>query len=182
MDTTKADLAERAAIFARKAHRASSQTRKYTGEPYENHLSEVAELVSRVSDSTPEMIAAAWLHDTIEDTSTSVQAIKKNFGPKIAILVQELTDVSSKEDGNRNRRKEIDRFHLAQASPEAKTVKLADLVSNAESIIKHDEKFARVFVNEMKLLLQVLREGDKFLWARAKKMVDSYMDTRALIK
>ena len=169
-------LIERATAFATNAHSAVSQTRKYTGEPYAAHPAEVAKLISQTPNCTPEMIAAAWLHDTIEDTSTDAQTIEQNFGQKVCLLVQELTDISSMQDGNRAQRKKIDRLHLAGASNEAKTIKLADLINNAESIIRYDKQFATVFVNEMRLLLEVLRGGDSSLWLRASKIVYGHLN------
>ena len=87
------------------------------------------------------------------------------------MLVRDLTDVSKPEDGNRAVRKEIDRQHTAQASPQAKTIKLADLISNTVSIVEHDPKFARIYLKEKALLLEVLTEGDPTLYAMATKLL-----------
>ncbi len=54
---------------------------------------------------TEEMLAAAWLHDTVEDTPTTLGDIESHFGPKVAELVRMLTNVSRAEDGNRFERK-----------------------------------------------------------------------------
>ncbi|RXM22001.1 bifunctional (p)ppGpp synthetase/guanosine-3',5'-bis(diphosphate) 3'-pyrophosphohydrolase, partial [Citrobacter sp. AAK_AS5] len=89
----------------------------------------VATIVASVTDD-PEMIAAAWLHDIVEDTPASFLDLEKEFGPRVAELVGELTDVSRPSDGNRATRKSIDRAHLAGASARGKTVKLADLLDN----------------------------------------------------
>lgn len=83
-----------------------------------------------------------------------------------------LTDVSNPLDGNRAARKAIDRDHTAKASPEAKTIKLADMISNTASIMKHDlVGFARVYIPEKVKLLEVLREGDPVLWKVAHMQV-----------
>ena len=89
-------LVERSKAFAIAAHRAIDHRRKYTGDPYDVHLSAVAELVESVG-GTPEMIAAAWLHDTVEDTPTTISDIEREFGPRVAELVRALTDVSRLE-------------------------------------------------------------------------------------
>ena len=86
------------------------------------------------------MVAAAWLHDVLEDTLVSQQELTVAFGDPVVRLVLELTDVSRPTDGNRATRKAIDRDHLANASPDAQTIKLADLIDNAESIIEHDDE------------------------------------------
>jgi len=160
--------------FAHEAH--IGHKRKYTGEPYTYHLASVASIIQEVS-GTPEMVAAAWLHDTVEDTPTTIEDIQMQFGIKIAELVSDLTDVSKPEDGNRKIRKTLDRLHLAKASPMAKTIKLADLINNAESIVQHDPKFAKVFMHEKKLLLEVLREGSPKLHARASEIIRRYYAT-----
>ena len=66
----------------------------------------------------------------------------------MAELVDDLTDVSKPQDGNRATRKELDRQHTAKASPDAKTIKLADLISNSRSIMKDDPNFAKVYMKE----------------------------------
>jgi (p)ppGpp synthase/HD superfamily hydrolase len=171
MDT----LEQRALEFAKAAHEAVDHRRKYSKEPYIVHPLAVAELVKRVPH-TPEMITAALLHDTVEDTQVELQDIERTFGPVVAQLVDELTDVSRPHHGNRAARKELDRQHLAAASPQAKTVKLADLIHNSRDIIRHDPGFARKYMKEMKALLEVLREGDATLYAEAAGIVRKYMD------
>ena len=106
------------------------------------------------------MVAAAWLHDTVEDTPATFEEIEREFGADVAALVKELTDVSRPGDGNRAARKAIDREHTAAASPRAKTIKLADIIDNCEDICRHDPKFGRVYLGEARALLAVLAEGD----------------------
>ena len=69
--------------------------------------------------------------------------ITREFGPKIAKLVVELTDVSKPEDGNRKTRKAIDRDKLAGVSAEAQTIKYADLTSNGRDIGQNDPKLRK---------------------------------------
>lgn len=159
-----------ARIFAQLAHERINQLRKYTGAPYIEHPAAVAELVRSVPHSEA-MIAAAWLHDTVEDTGIALDDIENEFGPDVAALVEQLTDISRPEDGNRSVRKAIDRAHTAKASPQAKTIKLADLIDNSSSIIERDPKFATVYLAEKALLLDVLREGDPTLWGMAHQIV-----------
>jgi hypothetical protein len=163
------DLVERARDYATSAHQRIDQRRKYSKQPYHVHLEAVARLVGGVTDDA-EMIAAAWLHDTVEDTPATLDDIEAQFGTSVAELVEELTDVSKPSDGNRVRRKAIDRQHSAQASARAKTVKLADLIDNCRDITKHDPRFAKVYLVEMAALLEVLREGDQQLYKQAVKL------------
>lgn len=142
-----------ARTFASRAHRG--QVRKYTGEPYINHPVEVADIVRRHNGS-PEMIAAALLHDVVEDTDVTLDDISSEFGESVANLVADLTDVSRPEDGNRATRKAMDREHTAQASAAAMVIKAADLISNTSSIVEHDPSFAKVYLKEKRALLDVM--------------------------
>lgn len=165
------ELVRKAQHFATQAHARIDQRRKYTGQPYDVHLSSVAKIVESVTDA-PETISAAWLHDVVEDTPATFQEVEREFGRDVAQLVLELTDVSRPRDGNRAVRKAIDRAHLSHASPRAQTVKLADLIDNCTDIVKHDHGFGRVFVVEMAALLEVLGQGDPALMKRARKVLE----------
>ena len=165
------DIVRKAQVYAMAAHAAVGQKRKYTGEPYIVHPAEVASIVASVPGSTPDMVAAAWLHDVVEDTGCTFTDIHMAFGIDIATLVGWLTDVSRPEDGKRAVRKAIDRAHTAQAPAEAQTIKLADLISNSRSIMQHDPGFAKTYLEEKRLLLEVLTKGDPELHARASSYV-----------
>lgn len=158
---------KKAMDIAVRAH--GSQARKYSGQPYIVHPAEVAALVRSVHH-TEDMLAAAWLHDTLEDTDLDPRVIREELGESVLDLVLMLTDVSVKSDGNRKVRKEIDRVHTSKASPSAKTVKLADLISNSLSIREHGRGFVRVYLAEKRELLNVLKEGNAVLWARAAEL------------
>ena len=165
------DIVRKAQVYAMAAHAAVGQKRKYTGEPYIVHPAEVASIVASVPGSTPDMVAAAWLHDVVEDTGCTFTDIHMAFGIDIATLVGWLTDVSRPEDGKRAVRKAIDRAHTAQAPAEAQTIKLADLISNSKSIVQHDPGFAKTYLEEKRLLLEVLTKGDPGLHAQASTYV-----------
>ena len=139
--------------------------------PYIVHPQAVMELVRSVPH-TEEMLAAAWLHDTVEDTPTTLGDIDSHFGPKVAELVRMLTNVSHAEDGNRFERKNRDRRHSAAASPQAKTIKLADLIDNTRSLLDYDSHFAQTYLIEKQRLLEVLTEGDPTLWRQASHIVE----------
>ena len=161
------DIVARADAFAAKAHSAINHKRKYTGDDYIVHPREVAAIVATVPH-TPEMLAAALLHDTVEDTGVGIETIRAEFGAVVAGVVADLTDVSTPGGGNRAIRKGIDLAHTASASPSAKTIKLADLLSNTASIVAHDPGFARVYLKEKAAMLEVMTDGDATLLARAK--------------
>ena len=165
-------MVERARVFATAAHAAVGQTRKYTFEPYIVHPAEVASIVATVPH-TEAMIAAAWLHDTVEDTGVTIEVIRAEFGAEVAELVGWLTDVSRPEHGNRAHRKALDRAHSAMAPGEAQTVKLADLIANTRSIVAHDTAFAKTYLEEKRLLLAVMTKGDPTLMMEARHFIES---------
>ena len=163
------DLVERAREFSISAHQRIGHKRKYSQQPYQVHLEAVAKWVASVTDDS-EMIAAAWLHDTVEDTPATLGDIENQFGRGVAELVENLTDISRPSDGNRALRKGLDLEHSAKGSARAKTVKLADLIDNCSDISHHDERFARVYLVEMGALLKVLSEGHPVLLKKAERI------------
>lgn len=162
------NLVEKAKEFATTAHKRINHLRKYNDQPYSVHLSSVANIVASVT-TDEEMIAAAWLHDVVEDTPATLYDVETAFGKGVAELVENLTDISKPGDGNRQIRKAIDKQHISRATVRAKTIKLADLIDNAIDICKHDREFAQLYLQEMNALLEVLDEGDTVLYKRAWK-------------
>jgi guanosine-3',5'-bis(diphosphate) 3'-pyrophosphohydrolase len=101
-------------------------------EPYVNHLTEVAELVARATDGRDfEVVVAAVLHDTVEDTDTGFEEIASLFGPRVAALVAEVTDDTTLPNAER---KQAQVEHATHASPSAKIIKLADKTSNLRAM------------------------------------------------
>lgn len=156
-------LVDRAAAFAYAAHAAVGQKRKYTGTPYIEHPERVARLVRVAGFGSAEMIAAAWLHDVVEDTGVTQEDIIAMFPPKVAELVDWMTDKMTPADGNRNYRKFKERERWATAPAEAQTIKLADAYDNAQDILAHDKDFAKVYLAEMRLLMPILDRGHERL-------------------
>lgn len=160
-------MEEKALEFAREAH--AEQLRKYGKEAYIEHPIRVADLVKTVPHTT-EMICAAYLHDVVEDTPVSITDIKKNFGEKVALLVDELTDEFIKEKYphlNRRKRKEKEVARQAGISSASKTIKLADVIDNTRDIITHDPGFARRYIPEMAALTEALQGGNFRLFMKA---------------
>jgi guanosine-3',5'-bis(diphosphate) 3'-pyrophosphohydrolase len=159
----------RARAFAIKAH--GEQKRKYTFEPYWKHPASVAQRVAKVAPKDSALIAAAFLHDVLEDTPVTFSELLEVFGYEIANLVREVTDVEPHR-GNRAARKLMDRERLADASPRAQTLKLADLIDNTESIVQHDPSFAVTYLREKEALLEVLKRGNRTLRKQAAKVLN----------
>jgi (p)ppGpp synthase/HD superfamily hydrolase len=154
------DIVDRAELFARAAHGAIGQIRKYTGEAYVTHPIRVMGLVKTVLKD-PDALAAALLHDVIEDTELTKEDILTEFGPGVAEMVVALSDPPKVEGGpNRKARKALDRDRLSKASASVQTIKVADMIDNTESIVAHDPKFAKIYLEEKRLLLDVLTKAD----------------------
>ncbi len=145
---------DKARKFASEKH--AGQLRKYTNEPYYNHCEAVAKLVSDRYPFSTDMIIAALLHDTIEDTNTTYQEIKCEFGDTVADYVISLTDTSKAVDGNREARKKIDREKFENSCWEVKTIKMADLIDNSKTICVYAPGFAKVYMREKALLFDIL--------------------------
>ena len=127
---------DRAIIFATKAH--SGTERRGKGYPYIVHPLEAVEIVATMTKDQ-ELLAAAALHDTVEDTNVTVDQIRAEFGERVAALVASESDempagVSEEESWHARKQAAIDR--LANASRDAKMVALGDKLSNMRAIAR----------------------------------------------
>ena len=130
-------LLDRAIIFAVHAHAGTERRGK--GFPYIVHPMEAVEIVATITPDQ-ELLAAAALHDTVEDTDVTVEELRAQFGERIASLVASESDVmpegmSEEESWHSRKQAAIDR--LAAASHDAKIVALGDKLSNMRAIA-HD--------------------------------------------
>lgn len=144
--------------FAAEAH--SDQERKYDGRPYIIHPIDVMNILwdRAIGPISEQQLIAAILHDVVEDTSYTVEGVEYMFGATVAKLVDELT--KKEIVGNRAARKRAERYRLASVSPEAQTVKLADIASNTKGIVKTDPSFGPKYVLEQRSLWLALDKGD----------------------
>ena len=129
-------LLDRAIIFAVKAHAGTERRGK--GYPYIVHPMEAVEIVATMT-SDQELLAAAALHDTVEDTDVTVEQIRAEFGNRIADLVAAESDempdgVSEEASWHSRKQAAIDR--LSKASRDAKMVALGDKLSNMRAIAR----------------------------------------------
>ena len=122
-------LVVRAAEFAARAH-ARHRRKDVDETPYINHLAHVTRLLSEAGCDA-NLIAAGFLHDTIEDVHVTYEAIEQDFGPDIAGLVLAVTDDKSKKW---RQRKQAQIDEAPHASPRVAALKLADKISNLYSI------------------------------------------------
>ncbi|MCU0804152.1 MAG: HD domain-containing protein [Burkholderiales bacterium] len=124
-------LVVRALAFAAAKHR--DQRRKDpAASPYINHPIALADvLVNEAGITDPEVIAAALLHDTIEDTKTTSAELEAAFGERVRRIVEEVTDDKDLPKEERKRR-QIEHAHAL--SPAARLVKLADKITNLRDV------------------------------------------------
>jgi len=128
---TDAALLLRAADRAARAH--AGQTRKGGRIPYVNHVIEVARLVAE-DGRAPPVVAAALLHDVVEDSDITLADLDAEFGEEIATLVGHLTDAPEWERLPRPERKRRQAAHAATAPAEAQAIKIADQTSNVRDV------------------------------------------------
>ena len=130
------DLLDRAIIFAVHAHHNTERRGK--GFPYIVHPMEAVEIVASITPDQ-ELLAAAALHDTVEDTDVTVEDIRREFGDRVAELVHAESDqviegVSEEDSWHLRKQAAIDR--LRHASHDAKTVAMGDKLSNMRAIYR----------------------------------------------
>lgn len=153
------DLLDRAIIFAVKAHHNTERRGK--GFPYIVHPLEAVEIVATITPDQ-ELLAAAVLHDTIEDTDVTVEDLRREFGDRIAELVHaesdqlngQLFDAETGDEASTwHARKQAAIDRLAAASHDAKIVAMGDKLSNMRAIardfaVKGDELWSIFHVKD----------------------------------
>ena len=152
-DAADLPLVLQALAFAADKHR--DQRRKdAAASPYINHPIALANVLVREGEVTdPAVLAAALLHDTVEDTQTTPAELKTAFGPAVAAIVEEVTDDKSLPKAERKR---LQIEHAATMSREAKLVKLADKICNLRDMADHPPA-----------KWDLVRRREYFEWAKA---------------
>jgi (p)ppGpp synthase/HD superfamily hydrolase len=149
-------LLQRADDFADLAHGGQRRALPGGDERYIEHPRRVA-AQARALGLDEEIQAAALLHDVVEDTPVTLADVEDLFGPRVAGIVDELTDKHPPTEGtNRAERKARECERLAFASPAARLLKLLDLLDNAASVHAKGEDFGRLFAREARALVLVL--------------------------
>jgi guanosine-3',5'-bis(diphosphate) 3'-pyrophosphohydrolase len=126
-------IIQKAKAYALRRHGTQCRPNS-SNEPIGIHLAEVASYVADES-MDDRVIAAAWLHDAVEDTPASLAEIKENFGPFVASLVDGLTDPLDYAAMGLGQRKLRQAERVARLSDHVKIIKLADQISNLRSVI-----------------------------------------------
>jgi (p)ppGpp synthase/HD superfamily hydrolase len=152
---------EQTKSFARRAH--EGQVRKYTGEPYVEHVLAVGLMYQTYAESVDtNALYAAILHDTVEDCDVTIEEIQSKFGDKVAEYVWYLTKPESFV-GDRAQRKALDRARLALAPSVVRFIKTLDIMHNAKSIKKEDPQMWSTWRIEMRDLLDAMNARSGWL-------------------
>ena|SRR5687767_8040394 len=178
------EILEKIITFADRAH--GDQQRKYTDERYIQHPVRVMKTCRHYGYSLP-VLAAAILHDVLEDTDSTLQDLKEfllnvmneadtNY---TLSLVTELTDIYTKDHYPRmirRKRKAKEAIRIEKISAEAQTIKYADIIDNAKGMAEQDADFAHVYLTECMALLEKMKKGNKELHKEAIDAVKKEMD------
>jgi (p)ppGpp synthase/HD superfamily hydrolase len=181
-------ILEKIKAFADRCH--GDQMRKYSDERYIVHPERVMQICKQYTNDIT-MLAAALLHDVLEDTPVSEQEIRQFLSPLLSEeqvartleLVEELTDVYVKArypQWNRRKRKQKETARLKNSSAAAQTIKYADIMDNAPEIAAKDPDFARRFLFEARDLLKAMDKGDPRLYKQAQEAVNKCLQPRFL--
>lgn len=133
-----------------------------------DHLTDVANNARKHYDphvnicEAEDIVSAAWLHDVVEDTQTTVPEIEESFGSSVANLVNLLTDKSGRNRLERHLRT----YHAIRTDPDATLIKLCDRRHNQERSINHGEHWLVMYLNEYNYFKFALWTPHKFkkLW------------------
>ena len=197
-------ILDKARVFATVAHagqRRKYTNENYVVHPIE--CVAILQSLPASSGITLDQMIGMLLHDTIEDSRRytdehgnfitnpashhhqgnsvylveviTLDMVEAEFGKEARRITAGLTDVSMPWDGSRSKRKAIDLAHTAEQANDVKTCKLADLLSNAPSIIENDTGFAKTWMKEKAALVEVLKDGgDPILVAEVQSILDQF--------
>jgi hypothetical protein len=161
--------------YACACHAHFTQKRKYTGEPYVNHVRAVADLVA-ANGGDENQVIAALLHDTVEDTQLTLEDLRIVFGDDVTKLVEELTNVYEKAAYptlNRAERKKLEGQRLGKISARAQTIKYCDFLDNGGDII--EQNFAKTYFREIAYDVGLMTAGDPYLRKQVIQMILDYV-------
>jgi (p)ppGpp synthase/HD superfamily hydrolase len=160
------ELEQRASAFARRAHTGQ---RYGNGDFHQGHLTKVVNTLRKFGEEDPVLLAAAWLHDTVEDTNVTVEDIKREFGDDVADLVWRLTDETA---GSRKERHHQTHLKI-RGRREAVRIKLADRIANVEASIEQRSHLRGMYRAEYAQFREDLyREGEyEDMWAYLTKVI-----------
>lgn len=163
--TSHFPLKTRALLFAAAAHEAIGKTCAFTGKDHIHHPIDVSHILQGVKHS-PEMVAAALLHDVIKNTQgtgfpVTMYDIHREFGPEVTNLVRDLSILSASDSPD---------LH-SQTSAQAQTIQVANMISSLKSIVVKDVNVARRYLFKKAKLLVSLPKANETLTDIAAKLL-----------
>lgn len=179
--TNMEEILQKITDFGDRAH--GDQRRKYTPDRYMVHPIRVMNNCRNYTDDVA-VLAAALLHDVLEDTPVTEREIKDFLSQLLpqdktahaVRLIVDLTDVYTKEAYpklNRRARKDKENQRMAEIHPDAQTIKYADIIDNCDEIVVYDPSFAHVFLHECRANLQKMDQGNPMLYQKATETVNN---------
>ena len=165
--------------FIKDCHKG--QHRKYTNEEYWTHPLAVAEIVS---EYYPEGIEAALCHDLFEDTDCTVISLMDKLSDigysvkEIELIVLQTLDLTNKyttkkfPEMNRSLRKSLECQRILSIGMDSQTIKYADIIDNASSIVSKDISFAKLYINEGFDILHVMNKGNASLYKKCLRVLE----------
>jgi guanosine-3',5'-bis(diphosphate) 3'-pyrophosphohydrolase len=180
----KLPLVDKALTVATTAHAAIDQRRKYDGAPYIGHPVMVAK-IALLAGASPDMVAAALLHDVVEDTQVTEADLRALFPDTVVDLVIELTEPDDPDHWAkspygkrpvRSIRRALEAERRVGVSMGAQTLTVCDAIANAHDIVgKADDAFARVYITELKTRVEKLARANALLKARALRLFEEQL-------
>jgi len=152
----RTDLVAKARAFAKEKHKG--QVRKFEGLPYFIHPKRVAHILYqfKVSSHIDDLIASAYLHDTLEDTDTNYEELRENFGKIVADIVMQLTSDKTMIDKVGKAKYLADK--MVHMTSYALTLKLADRIDNVNRLSMQNETFKTKYLLETKYIVDRLKK------------------------
>lgn len=159
-------LPMKALAYAARAHRG--QHRSGNGDPYVNHVIEVAQMIASVEPEHAELTAACFLHDVLEETPVTADELRVGFGEAVTAIVLDVTDPEGLK-GRSRRQRQVD--HTAVCGRPVRLLKLADKISNVEELLdiapeRFDACGARNYLKWARRVVDICRGEAPVLEAR----------------
>jgi (p)ppGpp synthase/HD superfamily hydrolase len=144
-------LEKKAITWAKEFHR----NQKYGNEPYTKHLEDVIAVLKKFGVKNSCVIAAAWLHDAVEDTPLTIEMVEEEFGNDVASLVYAVTT----EPGKNRKERNAKTYPKIKAKNEAIYLKLADRIANIQAALGNNKEKLKMYQNEFPAFKIALKQS-----------------------
>lgn len=161
------ELEKKAFDWAKEFHR----NQKYGNKPYTKHLEDVVAVLKRFGVKNSCVLAAAWLHDAVEDTLLTVEMVEQEFGNDVASLVYAVTT----EPGNNRKERNAKSYPKIKAQPDAIYLKLADRIANVQASIENSIEKLKMYQKEFPDFKMALKHsgGADEMWNYLEELIST---------